>query len=171
MPSAREMPLQQVLQVLSQTPPGQAPIRGVLAYTAGRWYLGAGDDANAVRHLGTALEALPGLRPAMRLLHRIYARAGDVRSAVMYLDQEIRATRHPREAAALYRERGRLVEQHFGDLGAALQCHQAALKATPRDLAVLRSVERVTAAQGDIVSLADNLEALASPSQLLRNVK
>ena len=56
--------------------------------------------------MGIALEAMPNLRPAMRVLYRIYSRAQDIRSAVMYLDQEIRATRHPREAAALYRERG-----------------------------------------------------------------
>ena len=153
------MPLQQVLQALTSTPPTEAQTRAVLAYCAARWHLMAGDDAEAVRVLGTSLEAMPNLRPAMRLLYRIYARADDVRSAVMYLDQEIRATRHPREAAALYRERGQLVEQHFNDLGAALQCHQAALKATPRDLAVLRSVERVQLARGDVFGLIEALEA------------
>ncbi|MCB9702041.1 MAG: tetratricopeptide repeat protein [Myxococcales bacterium] len=94
----------------------------------------------------------------MRLLYRLYLRRGDVRSAVRYLDQEIRATRHPREAAALYRERGKLVETHFGDRNAALQCYQAALKATPRDLAVLRSVETIALHQGNIFNLIANLE-------------
>jgi tetratricopeptide (TPR) repeat protein len=159
MASAREMPLQEVLQAFAAAPASDAQLRAVLAYSAARWYLGRGEDANAVRQLGAALEAMPGLRPAMRLLQRIYSRAGDVRSAVMYLDQEIRATRHPREAAALYRERGRLVETNFSDLEAALQCHQAALKATPRDLAVLRSVERVQLASGDVIGLAETLEA------------
>lgn len=153
------MPLAEVLQALSRTPKTQAQLRAALATTCARWQLlsGAGDEA--IRQLAHALEMVPDLRPAMRLLYRIYLDRGDVRSAVMYLDQEIRATRHPREAAALYRERGQLVEAHFHDLGAAQQCYQAALKATPRDLAVLRSVERVLLGKGDVFWLAENLEA------------
>lgn len=154
-----DMPLQAVVQALSITPQSESQARAVLAYVAARYYLADGNDADAVRSLGTALEAMPNLRPAMRLLYRIYAGAEDVRSAVMYLDQEIRATRHPREAAALYRERGQLVERNFNDLSAALQCHQAALKATPRDLAVLRSVERVQLARGDVFGLIEVLES------------
>ncbi len=153
------MPLAEVLQALAQTPKTQAQLRAALATTCARWQLLAGDGDEAVRQLAHALEMVPDLRPAMRLLYRIYLDRGDVRSAVMYLDQEIRATRHPREAAALYRERGQLVEAHFHDLGAAQQCYQAALKATPRDLAVLRSVERVLLGRGDVFWLAENLEA------------
>lgn len=153
------MPLAEVLQALSRTPKTQAQLRAALATTCARWQLLSGDGDGAIRQLAHALEMVPDLRPAMRLLYRIYLDRGDVRSAVMYLDQEIRATRHPREAAALYRERGQLVEAHFHDLGAAQQCYQAALKATPRDLAVLRSVERVLLGRGDVFWLAENLEA------------
>lgn len=153
------MPLAEVLQALSRTPNTQAQLRAALATTCARWQLLSGDGDAAIRQLAHALEMVPDLRPAMRLLYRIYLDRGDVRSAVMYLDQEIRATRHPREAAALYRERGQLVEAHFHDLGAAQQCYQAALKATPRDLAVLRSVERVLLGKGDVFWLAENLEA------------
>jgi tetratricopeptide (TPR) repeat protein len=159
MQGAAQMPLQEVLQALSRTPVTQPQLRAALATTCARWHLSRGDSAEAIRHLGHALEMVPDLRPAMRLLFRIYLDRGDVRSAVMYLDQEIRATRHPREAAALYRERGQLVEAHFHDLGAAQQCYQAALKATPRDLAVLRSVERVSLARGDVFWLIANLES------------
>ncbi|MBV1859285.1 MAG: hypothetical protein KUG77_12795, partial [Nannocystaceae bacterium] len=153
------MPLAEVLQALSRTPKTQAQLRAALATTCARWQLLSGEGDEAIRQLAHALEMVPDLRPAMRLLYRIYLDRGDVRSAVMYLDQEIRATRHPREAAALYRERGQLVEAHFHDLGAAQQCYQAALKATPRDLAVLRSVERVLLGRGDVFWLAENLEA------------
>lgn len=153
------MPLAEVLQALSRTPKTQAQLRAALATTCARWQLLSGEGDEAIRQLAHALEMVPDLRPAMRLLYRIYLDRGDVRSAVMYLDQEIRATRHPREAAALYRERGQLVEAHFHDLGAAQQCYQAALKATPRDLAVLRSVERVLLGKGDVFWLAENLEA------------
>jgi tetratricopeptide (TPR) repeat protein len=153
------MPLAEVLQALSRTPKTQAQLRAALATTCARWQLLSGEADEAIRQLAHALEMVPDLRPAMRLLYRIYLDRGDVRSAVMYLDQEIRATRHPREAAALYRERGQLVEAHFHDLGAAQQCYQAALKATPRDLAVLRSVERVLLGRGDVFWLAENLEA------------
>lgn len=157
--TGEEMPLQQVVQALERTPAEQNEVRSVLAFTAARWCLGLGDEAAAVKWLGAALDSVPGLRPAMRVLYRIYERRGDIRSAVLYLDQEIRATRHPREAAALYRERGLLVEQHFQDLPAALQCYEAALKATPKDLAVLRSVERVSLVRGDVFHLIGNLEA------------
>lgn len=159
MSSGPQMPLQDVLQALSRTPVAQAQLRAALATTCARWQVVAGDTDEAIRQLAHALEMVPDLRPAMRLLYRIYLDRSDVRSAVMYLDQEIRATRHPREAAALYRERGQLVEAHFHDLGAAKQCYEAALKATPRDLAVLRSVERVLLAQGDVFSLIENLES------------
>jgi len=153
------MPLQDVLQALSRTPVTEPQLRAALATTCARWHIVRGELNEAIRHLGHALDMVPDLRPAMRLLHRVYLDRGDVRSAVMYLDQEIRATRHPREAAALYRERGLLVEAYFHDLSAAQQCYQAALKATPRDLAVLRAVERVSLARGDVFWLIANLES------------
>ncbi len=153
------MPLQEVLQALSQTPTTDRQLRAVLAFTAARWTLERGDEKRAIQQFGEALIEVPELRPAMRMLYRIYGDRNDVRNAVTYLDQEIRATRHPREAAALYRERGQLVERYFRDLRAAQQCHEAALKATPRDLAVLRSVERVTLARGDVFGTIANLES------------
>lgn len=153
------MPLQEVLQALGQTPASDRQLRAVLAFTAARWMLERGDEKRAVQQLGEALIEVPELRPAMRMLYRIYGDRNDVRNAVTYLDQEIRATRHPREAAALYRERGQLVERYFRDLRAAQQCHEAALKATPRDLAVLRSVERVSLARGDVFGTIANLES------------
>lgn len=159
MPGADELPLAEVLSALTSTPASEPQLRAALATTAARWHLLRGQQTEAMRQLAHALEMVPDLRPAMRLLYRVYLDRGDVRSAVMYLDQEIRATRHPREAAALYRERGRLVEAHFHDLSAAQQCYQAALKATPRDLAVLRAVERVSLARGDLFWLMANLEA------------
>jgi tetratricopeptide (TPR) repeat protein len=165
MSDVSQMPLQEVLQALSRTPVTQPQLRAALATTAARWHLLLDEETEAIRLLGHALEMVPDLRPAMRLLYRIYLDRGDVRSAVMYLDQEIRATRHPREAGALYRERGLLVEAHFHDLSAAQQCYQAALKATPRDLAVLRSVERVSLARGDLFWLIANLEAQLEVAQ------
>lgn len=159
MNGADELPLQDVLQALSRTPVTEPQLRAALATTCARWHIVRGEINEAIRHLGHALDMVADLRPAMRLLHRIYLDRGDVRSAVMYLDQEIRATRHPREAAALYRERGLLVEAYFHDLSAAQQCYQAALKATPRDLAVLRAVERVSLARGDVFWLIANLES------------
>jgi tetratricopeptide (TPR) repeat protein len=165
MSDVSQMPLQEVLQALSRTPVTQPQLRAALATTAARWHLLLDEEAEAIRLLGHALEMVPDLRPAMRLLYRIYLDRGDIRSAVMYLDQEIRATRHPREAGALYRERGLLVEAHFHDLSAAQQCYQAALKATPRDLAVLRSVERVSLARGDLFWLIANLEAQLEVAQ------
>lgn len=153
-----ELPLPALQQALARAP-ADPQLRAALATTAARWHLLRGEASEALTQLSRALEMVPDLRPAMRLLYRIYLDRGDVRSAVMYLDQEIRATRHPREAAALYRERGRLVEQHFHDLAAAQQCYQAALKATPRDLAVLRAVERVCLSRGDLFRLIANLEA------------
>ena len=153
------MPLLEMLQVLSRTPVTEPQLRAVVAVTCARWCVARGEDGEAQRLLTHALELVPDLRPAMRLLYRIFLRRSDIRNSVRYLDQEIRATRHPREAAALYRERGQLVEAHFHDRSAALQCYQAALKATPRDLAVLRSVEAVALAQGNVFSLISNLEA------------
>lgn len=153
------MPLLEMLQVLSRTPVTEPQLRAVVAVTCARWCVARGEDGEAQRLLTHALELVPDLRPAMRLLYRIFLRRRDIRNSVRYLDQEIRATRHPREAAALYRERGQLVEAHFRDRSAALQCYQAALKATPRDLAVLRSVEAVALAQGNVFSLISNLEA------------
>jgi tetratricopeptide (TPR) repeat protein len=154
-----ELPLAEVVRALEATPASEPQLRAALATTCARWSLVVGDEEAAIRYLQHALDMVPDLRPAMRLLHRINLDKHDVRSAVMHLDQEIRATRHPREAAALYRERGRLVEAHFHDLAAAQQCYQAALKATPRDLAVLRSVERALLARGDLWWLIANEEA------------
>ncbi|MCA9699707.1 MAG: hypothetical protein KC431_19430, partial [Myxococcales bacterium] len=162
------MPMAEVARALAATPEDQRQLRAVLAFTIARWGLGrAGAEDQAVEQLRAALTMVPELRPAMRLLYRIYSGRNDVRNAVTFLDQEIRATRHPREAAALYRERGQLVERYFRDLRAAQQCHEAALKATPRDLAVLRSVERVSLARGDvfgtIANIEQQLEVLSDP--------
>jgi tetratricopeptide (TPR) repeat protein len=168
MPAADELPLGEVQQALSDTPDTEPQLRAALATTLARWQLLRGDREGAMQNLSHALEMVPDLRPAMRLLYRIHLDRNDVRSAVLHLDQEIRATRHPREAAALYRERGQLVEASFNDLTAAQQCYQAALKATPRDLAVLRAVERVSLGRGDLFWLIGNLETqlevLADPA-------
>jgi tetratricopeptide (TPR) repeat protein len=141
-------PIEAVRKAFAQTSDEQRELKAALAFTIARWSLEQDDEDRAVEHLRASLALVPELRPAMRLLYRIYGDRNDVRNAVTYLDQEIRATRHPREAAALYRERGQLVERYFRDLKAAQQCHEAALRATPRDLAVLRSVERVSLARG-----------------------
>ncbi|PRP91544.1 Beta-barrel assembly-enhancing protease [Enhygromyxa salina] len=156
---ALSLPLNAVAQALAQTGEDQRELRAVLAFTVARWSLERDDEDRAIEQLRAALAMVPELRPAMRLLYRIYGDRNDVRNAVTYLDQEIRATRHPREAAALYRERGQLVERYFRDLKAAQQCHEAALRATPRDLAVLRSVERVSLARGDVFGTIANLES------------
>ncbi len=154
-------PLQEVLHALSATPRDAGPMRGVLAYVGARWLASSGRSDEALGLLGESLEAVPDLRPAMRLAFQLYLERNDVRLAVTYLDREIRATRHPREAAAIYRERGELVERYFRDLSAALQCYQAALRATPEDLAVLRSVERIALARGDLKLLTETLEQQA----------
>lgn len=156
---ALRLPIEAVGKVLAETSEDQRELRAVLAFTIARWLLERDDEDRAVEQLRASLSTVPELRPAMRLLYRIYGDRNDVRNAVTYLDQEIRATRHPREAAALYRERGQLVERYFRDLKAAQQCHEAALRATPRDLAVLRSVERVSLARGDVFGTIANLES------------
>src|SRR5690606_310895 len=145
-----EFPIAAVREAMAAVTPDQRELRAVLAFTVARWSLERNQEDAAIAELRTALSLVPELRPVMRLLYRIYGERNDVRNAVTYRDQEIRATRHPREAAALYRERGQLVERYFRDLKAAQQCHEAALRATPRDLAVLRSVERVSLARGDV---------------------
>ncbi|NVB42217.1 hypothetical protein G6O69_30620 [Pseudenhygromyxa sp. WMMC2535] len=152
------MPIDEVARTLASTPASNGQLRAVLSFTIARWSMALDNEEQAVEHLRAALATIAELRPAMRLLYRIYSERNDVRNAVTFLDQEIRATRHPREAAALYRERGQLVERFFRDLRAAQQCHEAALKATPRDLAVLRSVERVSLARGDVFGTIANLE-------------
>ena len=111
------------------------PARGVVndrAARMGRGPLSLMDDKqrDADRLLRQALEAAPELRPPMRLLAVIHERKRDVRGLIQFIDQEIRATRHPREAAALYRERGLVVESQFGDLEAATQCFHAAVQAS-----------------------------------------
>lgn len=158
-PTREQRPFAEVLAALQQTPEHERELRAVLAFTIARWSLERSDENAAVENLRAALALVPELRPAMRMLYRVYGDRNDVRNAVTFLDQEIRATRHPREAAALYRERGQLVERYFKDLRAAQQCHEAALKATPRDLAVLRSVERVSLARGDVFGTIANLES------------
>ena len=87
-----------VEQLLAQQLDEARPVRRVAQHPAERFERGL-----LVEAYFHDLSAAQHLRPAMRLLHRVYLDRGDVRSAVMYLDQEIRATRHPREAAALYR--------------------------------------------------------------------
>jgi tetratricopeptide (TPR) repeat protein len=154
-----EFPIAAVREAMAAVGSEQRELKAVLAFTVARWLLGHDQDDTAIEELRSALALVPELRPAMRLLYRIYGERSDVRNAVTYLDQEIRATRHPREAAALYRERGQLVERYFRDLKAAQQCHEAALRATPRDLAVLRSVERVSLARGDVFGTIANLES------------
>ncbi|HLT35767.1 MAG TPA: hypothetical protein VK034_05765, partial [Enhygromyxa sp.] len=154
-----EFPIAAVREAMAAVTPDQRELRAVLAFTVARWSLERNQEDAAIAELRTALSLVPELRPVMRLLYRIYGERNDVRNAVTYLDQEIRATRHPREAAALYRERGQLVERYFRDLKAAQQCHEAALRATPRDLAVLRSVERVSLARGDVFGTIANLES------------
>ncbi len=94
----------------------------------------------------------------MRLMSTLQRARRDVRGLVEFIDTEIRATRHPKEAAALYRERGMIVEAQFGDLEAALECYRASLNASGGDLPSLRAAERLYLSRGDLPGLTQNLE-------------
>ena len=164
MADAPDMPLEETLRALAGTPARESSTIALLAWAAGRWSLMEDKQRDADRLLRQALEAAPELRPPMRLLAMIQERKRDVRGLIQFIDQEIRATRHPREAAALYRERGLVVESQFGDLEAATQCFHAAVQASAQDLPSLRAVERVSLSNGDIAGLESNLESQLTAS-------
>ena len=158
MATSVEMPLQETMRALAGTPPTEKERIAILSWAAGRWNLLSGKHREAERLLRQALQAAPDLRPAMRLMSTLHRERRDVRGLVEFIDAEIRATRHPKEAAALYRERGMVVEAQFGDLEAALECYRASLNASAGDIPSLRAAERLFLSRGDLPGLTQNLE-------------
>ena len=140
--AVQQTALQAILQRLSRVPQTAKPLRAVLLYTCARWHKLAGNDEQAIAELEGALELLPHLRPALQLMSRLQLQHGDFRSAVVYLDEEIRGTHHPEEACALYRERGRLLQRFYHDPKPAQECYHAALKAVGDDWPTLRSLSQ-----------------------------
>lgn len=153
--------LAQAQTILSGLKEGQSAQRGVVAHLAGRWAVAAGDPRKADELFRLALEELPTLRPAIRGIQRVILQGGDAKRVLEWLDLQIRATSHPREAASLYRERGRLVESIFGDFQATRQCHEAALLAAPTDLSVLFSLYHIQSRIGNLDTTAQTLQKIA----------
>ncbi|TPV92392.1 MAG: hypothetical protein B7733_25925 [Myxococcales bacterium FL481] len=138
--AVQQLALQAIQQRLARLPPSAKPLRAVLHHTCARWYKQAGDTARAAEHLEAALELLPRLRPALQLMSQLQLERTNHRRAVVYLDEEIRCTRQPSVAAALYRERGRLLRSFYPDPKPVEQCFRAALDAVEDDWATLRSL-------------------------------
>ena len=61
MSAAEEMPLLEMLQVLSRTPVSEPQLRAVVAVTCARWCVARGEDGEAQRLLTHALELVPDL--------------------------------------------------------------------------------------------------------------
>lgn len=149
---------QQILTELGSDKPAQ---RGIVAHLAARWALSLGDTSRADELFRMALDALPALRPAIRGIQRVILQGGEKKKVLEWLDLQIRATSHPREAAALYRERGRLIEQIFGDIKATRQCHEAAILAAPDDLSVLFSLFHIHEHSGNLEATGQALQKIA----------
>jgi tetratricopeptide (TPR) repeat protein len=150
MQSASDPTIDALLEEFSRVPEEDKERRAVLLYLVAAQHHALGQDVASERFAKNAENILPDFRPPMRLRQRIATRSGDLRGALQALDLQIRMTRHPREAAALYRERASFVRRHFGDIGAIAQCEFAAHKAHPSDVSVLRSLTRALVEQGDI---------------------
>lgn len=147
-----------ILESLGQDKPAQ---RGVVAHLAARWAVSLGDPSQADQLFRQALGVLPALRPSIRGIQRVILQGGEKKKVLEWLDLQIRATSHPREAAALYRERGRLIEQIFGDLKATRQCHEAALLAAPNDLSALFSLFHTHERSGNLEASKQALQKIA----------
>lgn len=145
---------------LSAISSNQSSTRAVVAHLAGRIAAHGGQLDRAFELYSSAIEEIPTLRPAIRDIRHILWRQGDKKNILEWLDLQIRSTTHPREAAALYRERGRWVRSVFEDLDATRQCYEAARLASPDDFSVLHALAQTNLEIGDLDAARKTLQRI-----------
>jgi tetratricopeptide (TPR) repeat protein len=102
--------------------------------------LGRPDDAAA--HYRKALIDNPSHVPSIRSLRRLLLTKGELGAAVPLFDAQIAATRAPASRAALFYEKGRLLEDRLGQRREGREAFAAALELNPGDAALLKAVTR-----------------------------
>jgi Tfp pilus assembly protein PilF len=100
-----------------------------------------GDTTASIEHAERALEAMPTLAAAHRLLRRLRHRRGAHEALLPHLDAEIAAAGSPGERADLLAERARLLTSGGADAKTRRAAYELALVADPTHAAALKGYE------------------------------
>ncbi|MDH5491131.1 MAG: tetratricopeptide repeat protein, partial [Myxococcales bacterium] len=103
----------------------------------------------ADREYRAALALRPEHLPTVRGARRVMLARGALRDALPLYEAEVLLVSDPSHKAALYYERGRLLEDHLGRVEEARAAYAQALELSPGDAALLSALDqRYTATQG-----------------------
>jgi tetratricopeptide (TPR) repeat protein len=136
----------------------------LLLYDMGRRWRQRQNLPNAAQCFLRAYTLAPELRAVVREARRIYQDRGDHRLVVKLLDAEARASRPGAERAALYREKGRILEEHQADRAGAEAAYRAALVEDPQDLAALSALDRLLESVGNAAAVRETLGRMVHAS-------
>jgi tetratricopeptide (TPR) repeat protein len=111
------------------------------------WDSRLSDGAQAARLFRSALEADPASTSALSSLEALLRRRGEWRELLQVLEEQAKLS-SGEESAALLREAAEVCADKLGDRRAAVERYESLLSESPRDLAVLRSLERLYTSDG-----------------------
>jgi tetratricopeptide (TPR) repeat protein len=106
-----------------------------------------GDTQGAIAAYRMALEADPSSDDARAALEALLRRSGAFRELIPILDEKARMA-SPEEAVLIRREAAELLAERLGDRKAAIERYEALRAEAPRDLVMLRALERLYREEG-----------------------
>ncbi|WP_395857165.1 Adventurous gliding motility protein K [Cystobacter fuscus] len=141
---------------------GTEPQAALLFHEMGRlWEDPLKNPRNAAMAYNQAYRIAPRFLSNIRAARRLFADVGNWQMAVQLLEAELNATEEPSERAALFFEKGSLLEERLGRAEEARAAFAQCLELKPRDPALLTQLEALYAARNDHSALVEVYRLLA----------
>ncbi|WNG46847.1 tetratricopeptide repeat protein [Archangium minus] len=142
---------------------GADPQAALLFHEMGRlWEDPLKNPRNAAMAYNQAYRLAPRFLANIRAARRLFADVGNWQMAVQLLEAELNATELPAGRAALFFEKGTLLEERLSREEDATIAFRQCLELRPQDVALLSQLETLFAARNDYASLVEVYRLLAT---------
>ncbi|HYO56163.1 Adventurous gliding motility protein K, partial [Archangium sp.] len=142
---------------------GNEPQAALLFHEMGRLYEDPlKNPRNAAMAYNQAYRLAPRFLANIRAARRLFADVGNWQMAVQLLDAELSATEAPGDRAALFFEKGTLLEERLSREEDATAAFRQCLELRPQDATLLTQLEAIQAARNDYPSLVEVYRLLAT---------
>jgi len=117
---------------------------------------------NAAVAYQNAYRLAPRFLANIRAARRLFADVGNWQMVIQLIDAELGSTETPRDRAALFFEKGTLLDERLSREEDASQAFRQCLELKPQDVALLTQLEAIFSARGDYAGLVEVYRLLAS---------
>lgn len=113
-----------------------------LQFEAARMHEAMSNPATALEQYRGAVQELPQHLPSVRGMRRALLALGRYEEALPWFDAELRLLTHPADKASVLYRKGLVLDDRLSRAEDARACYESALELEPRNLAILKAVER-----------------------------